>query len=195
MSFISSATTFKASAAFLGFFGAQFLAAPDFLMSENFQGTRAPATRLLLWLLWLLSLCVALFVVVGVRSSSLLTDHPSLSILHDSPRAHATRSDHRCQYTTHQGGEYALDRWHYFFMRGAGSAFLGLAMFYWTAANEADKYMLGSTLTFALTSAMLPYYAQQNLPVNMPKHLIPVVGCSALLMCHLSCLMNKSKKD
>ena len=56
-------------------------------------------------------------------------------------------------------------------MRGAGSAFLGLAMFYWTAAKDADKFMLGSTLTFALSSVVLPFYAQQNLPVNMPKHL------------------------
>ena len=94
-----------------------------------------------------------------------------------------------------QEGSYTLDKWHYFVMRGCGAAFLSIASFYYTAADQADKFMLGSTLSFALTGIMLPYNAQMNLPVNMPKHLLPVVGVSALLLCHLSCLMNKPKKD
>ena len=74
--------------------------------------------------------------------------------------------------------------------RGTGCAFLSLACFYWTAANDADKFMLLSTLTFGLTSIMLPYNAQMNFPVNMPKHLIPVVGCTVLLLAHINCLLN-----
>ena len=127
---LSSANTFKGSALFLGFFGLQFLLAPDFLFSENFQQ-----------------------------------------------------------------GSYNLDRWHYFICHGCGCVLLSSACFYWTAADDADKFMLLSTLTFGLTSIMLPYNAQMNFPVNMPKHLIPVVGCTVLLLAHINCLLNGGGKD
>ena len=45
-----------------------------------------------------------------------------------------------------------------------------------------------------LTSIMLPFNAQMNLPVSMPKHLIPVVGCSLLIAAHLFCLVNPEAK-
>ena len=71
-------------------------------------------------------------------------------------------------------------------MRGAGSAFLGLAIFYWTAAKEhADKFMLGSTLTFALSSVVLPFYAQAFLPVREPDHYVPVGGMIVLITAHV----------
>ena len=93
-----------------------------------------------------------------------------------------------------QDGSYKLDKWHYFVMRGCGCAFLALASFYWQTADQADKFMIANTATFTLTSIMLPFNAQMNLPVNMPKHLIPVVGCSLLVAAHLFCLMNPESK-
>ena len=93
-----------------------------------------------------------------------------------------------------QDGSYKLDRWHYFVMRGCGCAFLALATNYWNTADQADKFMLANTATFILTSIFLPFNAQMNLPVNMPKHLIPVVGCSLLIAAHLYCLMNPEPK-
>ena len=93
-----------------------------------------------------------------------------------------------------QDGSYVLDKWHYFVMRGCGCAFLGLAAFYWLAADQADKFMLASTMTFIATSVMLPFNAQMNLPVNMPKHLIPVVGCALIILGKLYCLMNPEVK-
>ena len=93
-----------------------------------------------------------------------------------------------------QDGSYKLDKWHYFVMRGCGCAFLSLASNYWQTADQADKFMLANTATFILTSIMLPFNAQMNLPVNMPKHLIPVVGCSLLIAAHLYCLMNPEPK-
>jgi hypothetical protein len=76
-----------------------------------------------------------------------------------------------------QDGSYKLDKWHYFTMRGCGCAFIALAVNYWQTADQADKFMLAKTLTFLLTAVMLPFNAQVNLPVKMPKHLVPVVGC------------------
>ena len=93
-----------------------------------------------------------------------------------------------------QSGSYTLDKWHYFVMRGCGCAFLGLAGFYWQTADQADKLMLVSTVTFTLTSIMLPFNAQLNLPVSLPKHYIPVVGCALLMLGHIYCLMNPEAK-
>lgn len=92
-----------------------------------------------------------------------------------------------------QEGSYNLDQWHYFIFRGAGSAFLTIGGFLWQLAPEADKYMLYSLITFTMTSGFLPFYAQTNLPVAMPKHLIPVLGCVFLIACHVGCLINPGK--
>jgi hypothetical protein len=92
-----------------------------------------------------------------------------------------------------QDETYTLDKWHYFLMRGCGCAFISLTSFYWQAADQADKFMLASTVTFTLTSIMLPFNAQMNLPVKF-KHWIPVVGCALLIAGHIYCLMNPGKK-
>ena len=89
-----------------------------------------------------------------------------------------------------QSGSYNLDKWHYFAMRGCGCAFLGVASFYWQTADQADKFMLAAFLTFTATSIALPFNAQMNLPVSLPKHYIPVVGCGLLCLGHLFCLLN-----
>jgi len=93
-----------------------------------------------------------------------------------------------------QSGSYNLDKWHYFVMRGCGCAFLGLAGFYWQTATQADKFMLVNTITFTLTSIMLPFYAHLNLPIALPKHYIPVVGCALLILGHVYCLINPETK-
>ena len=93
-----------------------------------------------------------------------------------------------------QDGSYKLDKWHYFVMRGCGTAFLSVGSFYWQTAAQADKFMLMATAMFTLTAVVLPLNAQMNLPVSMPKHLIPVVGCSLLIAAHLFCLVNPEAK-
>jgi hypothetical protein len=92
-------------------------------------------------------------------------------------------------------GSYVLDKWHYFVLRGCGCAFLGLAASYWETADQADKFMLTKAITFTMTSIALPFNAQMNLPVQMPKHLFPLLGCSALILAHVYCLMNPEKKS
>ena len=54
--------------------------------------------------------------------------------------------------------------------------------------------MLVNTVTFTLTSIALPLNAQLNLPVSLPKHYIPVVGCTLLMLGHFYCLMNPEAK-
>jgi len=122
--FLSSENTFKGSAIFMAVFGLQFLLAPEFLMSENFQE-----------------------------------------------------------------GSYELDKWHFFTMRGCGAAFLGVVTFYWNTAKEADKYMMGATANWFLTALVLPWNAQMNMPVKMPMHLVPTLGCIYFAACHVNCLM------
>merc|ERR1711934_311033 len=92
-----------------------------------------------------------------------------------------------------QDGSYKLDEWHRFIMRGTGCAFCPIGGFLWKLSGEADKHMLFSLLTFTMTSCALPFYAQMKLPVNMPKHLIPVVGCALLIAAHLFCLVSPGK--
>ena len=53
--------------------------------------------------------------------------------------------------------------------------------------------MAQSLVMFTLTSVLFPFNAQLNLPVNMPKHLVPVVGCSLLIVAQLYCLLNPEK--
>ena len=91
-------------------------------------------------------------------------------------------------------GSYSLDKWHYFIMRGCGCAFIGLACNYWQMADQAQKFMLVNTATFILTSVVLPFNAHLNLPVNNPKHYIPVGGCTLLILAHVYCLMNPEAK-
>jgi len=97
-----------------------------------------------------------------------------------------------------QPGSYNLDKWHYFAARGCGSAFITIAGFLWQLSSEADKYMLYSLITFTMTSVMLPFNAQMNLPVSLPKHYVPVVGCAVLIAAHLFCCLfpeqQKTKK-
>lgn len=45
-------------------------------------------------------------------------------------------------------------------MRGMGAAFLAHAANYWNTADQADKYMLANTVTWALTAAVLPLNAR-----------------------------------
>lgn len=128
--FLSSEQTFKGSAIFMAVFGLQFLIAPAFLMSQNFQE-----------------------------------------------------------------GSYELDKWHNFTMRGCGAAFLGVTTFYWNTAHDADRYMKGATLSFFLTAVVLPWNAQLNLPVKMPMHLVPTLGCLYLGACHVHCLIQATAKS
>lgn len=92
-------------------------------------------------------------------------------------------------------GSYELDKWHYFTMRGCGAAFLGCVTFYWNTASDADKYMKGATFNWILTAMTLPWFAQMNLPVKMPMHLVPTVGCAYFAACHINCLMQAASKS
>ena len=67
--------------------------------------------------------------------------------------------------------------------------FLGVVTFYWNTAKEADKYMMGATANWFLTAAVLPWNAQMNMPVKMPMHLVPTLGCIYFAACHVNCLM------
>ena len=94
-------------------------------------------------------------------------------------------------------GTIRLDRWHHFIFRGCGAAFLSSASFYWNTAKEADKYMLGATVTWITVAAVLPWYAQMNLPVKNPMHLVPTIGTLLLAASHVKCLATapKAKKS